>query len=108
MTKVKTELERGGVSLALNLGQRMILRANPELAKERARPGSDARLSEKGLLGVALSAKAQTMRRRVQWDAGNTAATGGTAVALDLRREIRPRKSRVLSLRAPASVRTRF
>lgn len=43
-----------GISLALNLGQRMILRANPELAHERAKPGADARPSDKALLGVGL------------------------------------------------------
>lgn len=43
-----------GISLALNLGQRMILRANPELAKERAKPGSDARPWDKALLGLGL------------------------------------------------------
>ena len=43
-----------GISLALNVGQRLILRGNPELAKERARPGSDARPSDKALLGVGL------------------------------------------------------
>lgn len=44
----------GGISLALNVGQRMILRANPELAKERAKPGSGARASDKALLGIGL------------------------------------------------------
>lgn len=43
-----------GISLALNLGQRLILRGNPELAKERAKPGSGARPSDKALLGVGL------------------------------------------------------
>lgn len=43
-----------GLSLGLNLGQRMILRTNPELAKERAKPGSDARPSDKALLGIGL------------------------------------------------------
>jgi protein-S-isoprenylcysteine O-methyltransferase Ste14 len=43
-----------GISLALNIAQRVLLRANPELAKERAKPGSDARASDKALLGVGL------------------------------------------------------
>lgn len=43
-----------GISLALNLGQRMVLRGNPELAKERARPGSDAQPWDRALLGIGL------------------------------------------------------
>lgn len=42
-----------GISLGLNVGQRLILRKNPELAKERARPGS-GRSSDKALLGIGL------------------------------------------------------
>lgn len=42
-----------GISLALNLGQRIILRRSPELAKERAKPGA-GRPSDKALLAVGL------------------------------------------------------
>lgn len=41
-----------GISLALNVAQRLILSTNSELAKERAKPGSDARSSDKALLGI--------------------------------------------------------
>lgn len=44
----------GALSLGLNIGQRVILRADPELAKERAKPGADARASDKVLLGIGL------------------------------------------------------
>jgi hypothetical protein len=44
----------GAISLALNLGQRMILRSSAELAKERAKPGSDAQPWDKALIGVGL------------------------------------------------------
>ncbi len=43
-----------GISLVLNLGQRVILSADPELAKERVKPGSDAQSSDKALLFVGL------------------------------------------------------
>jgi protein-S-isoprenylcysteine O-methyltransferase Ste14 len=42
------------ISLVLNLGQRLILRANPALAQERAKPGHDAQPWDKALLGVGL------------------------------------------------------
>jgi protein-S-isoprenylcysteine O-methyltransferase Ste14 len=44
----------GGISLALNLAQRLILRERPELARERARPHPDARRWDKVLLGLGL------------------------------------------------------
>lgn len=44
----------GGISLALNLGQRILLRTNPELARERAHPGSRAKTWDKALLAVLL------------------------------------------------------
>jgi len=43
-----------GISLALNLAQRMILWDNPELAAERARRGSEGRPWDKALLGMGL------------------------------------------------------
>lgn len=44
----------GALSLGLNVAQRLILSGNPELADERAKPGSDARASDKVLLGIGL------------------------------------------------------
>lgn len=43
-----------GISLALNIAQRMILRANPQLANERGKPRSDSRSWDKALLGAGL------------------------------------------------------
>lgn len=42
-----------GISLGLNVGQRWILRRDPELAKERSKPGA-GRSSDKALLGIGL------------------------------------------------------
>ncbi len=44
----------GGLSLALNVAQRLLLAANPELAQERAKPGAGAQSWDKALLGVGL------------------------------------------------------
>jgi protein-S-isoprenylcysteine O-methyltransferase Ste14 len=43
-----------GMSFALNVGQRLILRDNPELARERAKPSAEAPRWDKGLLGFGL------------------------------------------------------
>lgn len=43
-----------GISLGLNLAQRIILNADPALATERAKPGDDAQPADKALLGVGL------------------------------------------------------
>lgn len=44
----------GALSLGVNIAQRLILRANPELANERAKPGAGAQRSDQALLGVGL------------------------------------------------------
>ncbi len=44
----------GGTSLALNVAQRVVLRAHPDLASERAKLRADARPSDKALLGLGL------------------------------------------------------
>lgn len=41
-----------GLSLALNVAQRVVLAPNPELTKERTRPGANARASDKVLLAL--------------------------------------------------------
>jgi protein-S-isoprenylcysteine O-methyltransferase Ste14 len=43
-----------GISLVLNLGQRLILSGNPELARERARPAPGAPSWEKAILALGL------------------------------------------------------
>lgn len=43
-----------GLSLALNVAQRLILMSNPELARERAAPGEGGRPADKALLGLGL------------------------------------------------------